>query len=194
MMPICGVPAVSRLLSSLEASGFLETVIVIAQEDKVTVPLLKELLVQDDENDAEAANSKSSNSVGKEDPILGTYQIIQSKPHLVLESNVSMKITVLPLHENCSGSIEALRKVEEAAIVPSTSNMVVLPGDLVVLEISVLRNLCDTHRQGYQGSPSRTNASADTYIPTACSVLLADVGEVDEHGVPLKESAKVWFI
>jgi hypothetical protein len=45
----------------------------------------------------------------------------------------------------------------------------------VVFEASAIQKLVDTHRQGSQ---------------TACTMLLADVAEEDEHGVPLKESAK----
>jgi hypothetical protein len=52
--------------------------------------------------------------------------------------------------------------------------MVVVPGDLVVL---------------------KKNINLDALIrsddESACTALLVDVGEMDEHGVPLKESAKV---
>jgi hypothetical protein len=61
---------------------------------------------------------------------------------------------------------------------------VVLPGDLVVFETSVLAQLVDAHRQ----------SNLTSSVSTACTVLLADVGEQDEHGVPLKESSKVRFV
>ena len=184
MMPICGIPVVTRLLSTIEASGFQECVVVLAPDDKSTIPHFKDMFVKDDddENDANASNSATKDNNNR---LAGSYQMTTSKPYIVLESETTnMKITILPLHDDCEGSIDALRKVEEAGVVPDTSHMVVMPGDLVVFDTSVLCNLCDTHRQGYhQGG-----------ISTACTVLLADVGEQDEHGVPLKESAKVGTI
>lgn len=189
MMPIGGIPVVTRLLVTLEASGFQECVVVLAPDDKVTIPYLKEILLKEDENDASASNNKNignnnHNSEDQANPLAGKYQLTATKPYLVLESETTMKITILPLHDDCQGSIDALRKVEEASVVPDTSHMVLLPGDLVVFDTTVLCNLCDTHRQGYETGINGSDRS------TACTVLLADVGEQDEHGVPLKESAK----
>ena len=137
------------------------------------------------ENDASGANNMNSNSISH--PMAGSYQVTSSKPSLVLESAIHMKITIISLQEDCQGSIDALRKVEEMGPVPTASNMVVLPGDLVVFDPSVISNLCDAHRQGYCQGPSSA-----IKMSTACTVLLADVGEQDEHGAPLKESAKVY--
>jgi NDP-sugar pyrophosphorylase family protein len=148
MMPICGVPVVFRLLRCLEASGFSECVIAIAQDDDVTIPALK-----------------------KEE----AFRQVASTPNLVVESiSTKMKVSVLLLGE-CPGSVEVLRQVEGAQVIPKSSNIVVFPGDLVVFEASAIQKLVDTHRRG----PT-----------TACTMLLADVAEEDEHGVPLKESAK----
>lgn len=172
MLPVAGIPVVSRLLTAIQTSGFQETVLLLSHDDKLTVPHLKKELVKENDKDK-----------GKSYRITSTKQSL-----LVLEFEDSMKITILTLAEDCRGSIDALRKVEEADVVPTASNMVVIPGDLVVFDASVLSNLCDTHRQGYQGMP---NGAKSKKMTTACTVLLADVGEQDEHGVPLKESAKV---
>jgi NDP-sugar pyrophosphorylase family protein len=155
MMPICGVPVVFRLLRCLEASGFSECVIAIAQDDDVTIPALT-----------------------KEEQ---GFREVASKPNLVVQStSTQMKVTVLRIGE-CPGSVEVLRQVEGAAVIPKSSNIVVFPGDLVVFEASAIQKLVDTHRQGLTTKAKPT---------TACTMLLADVGEEDEHGVPLKESAK----
>lgn len=91
-----------------------------------------------------------------------------------------MKVTLFSLSVNCSGSAEALRQVDD--LVPQKSNIVVLPGDLVVMETSVLTQLVKAHRQ--------SNLPPNN-MSTAVTMILADVGEQDEHGVPLKESSKV---
>jgi len=190
MMPICGIPVVTRLLSALEASGFQECVVVLAAGDQVTIPHLKQVLLAEDNDNAEHnanvnASSSKSNKQDKVDPLTGSYRITSSKPYLVLESEMAMKITFLSTADDCQGSIDALRKVEEAGVVNSSSNMMVVPGDLMVFDTSVLSNVCDTHREGCAGGSTKEGVS------TACTVLLTDVGEQDEHGVPLKESAKV---
>jgi GTP:adenosylcobinamide-phosphate guanylyltransferase len=86
----------------------------------------------------------------------------------------NQKITILELSEDCFGSVDALRQVEAKNIVHAQTRMVVVPGDLVVL---------------------KKNINLDALIrsddESACTALLVDVGEMDEHGVPLKESAKV---
>jgi len=95
-------------------------------------------------------------------------------------NKTNMKVTLHTLSDDCSGSAEALRQVND--VIPPNSNLVVLPGDLVVLETSVLTQLVNSHRQ--------SNLPPNN-MSTACTMLLADVGEQDENGIPLKESSKV---
>lgn len=97
---------------------------------------------------------------------------VQQEPHVVLVSS-SVRVTLVRLDE-CPGSMEAWRRIEKSNLVAPTSSIVIVPGDLVVAESSALARLVATHRQG----------------AAALTMLLADVGETDEHGVPLKESAK----
>lgn len=84
------------------------------------------------------------------------------------------KITLLKLSEDCFGSADALRQVEAKHIIHPKTRVVVIPGDLVILK----RHL-------------NLDALIRPSNDSACTTLLIDVGEVDEHGVPLKESAKV---
>ena len=89
--------------------------------------------------------------------------------------------------------MDALRQIEDAQIVPADSHLVVLPGDLVVLQAESLKRLMDRHRRGSGQQQPRWMAAAarkSSPPPAACTVLLADVAEVDEQGNPLKESAK----
>lgn len=84
-------------------------------------------------------------------------------------------ITVIKIGDDCFGSIDALRKLEQEKVVPESCHMIVLPGDLVVLQPQQFLALLQ---------PSQDKEAA-------CTTLLVDVGEQDEHGIPLKESAKV---
>jgi len=83
-------------------------------------------------------------------------------------------LTVIRLSSACFGTVDALREVEETKVVHVSSRLVVIPGDLVFFQKNI--NLDPLLRP-----PSESD----------CAVLLVDVGEVDEHGIPLKESVKV---
>jgi len=84
----------------------------------------------------------------------------------------SMTIRVQSLSSDCKGSADALRQVT----IDPRSHAVVMPGDLVLEGGGVLGLLADAHRCGGGA--------------VAATVLLSDVGEVDEKGVLIKESAK----
>ena len=106
----------------------------------------------------------------------------QDSPDATGDSNVTVisvkgrpqTVTVVRLSPECYGTADALREVEETKVVHPSTRLVVVPGDLVFLQKSV--NL-----DSLLHPPSESD----------CAVLLVDVGEVDEHGIPLKESAKV---
>ncbi len=83
-------------------------------------------------------------------------------------------IKVVKLSADCFGPVDALREIEESKIIHPSTRVVIFPGDLVFLEKNI--NLDALLRP-----PSECD----------CTVLLVDVGEVDENGLPLKESAKV---
>jgi len=93
----------------------------------------------------------------------------------------TLVITCVPVVGDSAGSVQALQALD----IPITSHVLVLPGDLVVVEPSCLEALVQAHRQGTNDTFAKMTEPA-----TACTMLLVDVGEQDEHGVPLKESAK----
>jgi hypothetical protein len=109
--------------------------------------------------------------LGGNDP---TEVIEESNPTVISVKGRSQQLIVLKLSPDCFGTVDALREVEETKIVHRSSRLVVFPGDLVFLQKEV--NLDPLLRP-----PSDSD----------CAILLVDVGEVDEHGIPLKESAKV---
>jgi len=186
LMPVGGVPILSRLLDTIQSSGFSSSIIAVSGDDSVTVPFLKDhgFSVKDSATTTDKPDVTA-------DPFLDQQHGLEhgsSNPHVTLEQKdisnnkalQSFEVTVVPLSEDCAGSAEALRQLD--ASIPSKSHVVVIPGDLVVLEEKILTKLVDTHRQG--------NVEVLTNPHSAVTMLLADVGEQDEHGIPLKESAK----
>jgi translation initiation factor eIF-2B subunit gamma len=130
-----------------------------------------------------SSSKQTKNKIIKE----GTAVRLQSK----MESKKKLTIVNIAGKEPCSGSVEAIRRVEQMNLIPSKSNIIVLPGDLVILEYDPNRvdgaltnplvQLAMKHQKGGAGGGGTV----------ACTVLLSDVGEVDEQsGLPLKESAK----
>lgn len=86
----------------------------------------------------------------------------------------SQTITIVKLSPECFGPVDALREVEDTKIVHPSTRLLVVPGDLVFLQK-------DISLDALLRPPSESD----------CTILLVDIGENDEHGVPLKESAKV---
>ena len=149
LLPVAGISIIVRQLHVLAACNFSDCVIAVACDDVST-----------------SASLKCVDEMKQRSTSCFTFK-------------GSLKITLHQLPEDCSGSVQALRDVEDTFVFAPASHVVVIPGDLVITDKVVLEQLANMHRQGYMG-PTKT----------ACSVLLADVGEQDENGVPLKESAK----
>jgi translation initiation factor eIF-2B subunit gamma len=140
---------VVRQLHALKECGFIHCVLATAHEDKVTYGVLKQV---------DGLQHISGNSFLLKD---------------------SLAVTLHQLPEDCAGSLQALKNIEDLSLFSPSSHVVVLPGDLVITDSSVIKDAANSHRQGYSET-----------LETACTVLLADVGEEDENGIPLKESAK----
>lgn len=124
-------------------------------------------------------------------------------------------ITVITMPKECNGSADAMRYIIAANIIETQSHVMVLPADLVLygnmtdantattsntndnydynsngdqeqdhVIVDALGSLADVHRREYR-------VGVEKGMPLGMSMLLADVGEEDESGVPLKESSKV---
>lgn len=203
-----------RLLDTVAAAGFESCVVVVAKDDIGTVPTL--VNANGGQYELQASNNITDNGSGSTEfesvgsfshpmaflrkPSSGTSNNNNHKSSSSSSSSF-FKVTVVPVSEDCAGSAEALKQLElldssnasapsspssgKLLLLPSTSHVVVLPGDLVVLDPKALIQLVDAHRQG------NILPSSKQHRHSAVTMLLADVGEQDEHGIPLKESAKV---
>jgi translation initiation factor eIF-2B subunit gamma len=182
LLPIAGVPNLIRLLKCLQQSRFEKIVLVLSEEDEVTLSVIekewKDSLVQDDSKPRSRAQS---------DGMIPTHtRMIKLDPRC--------QVQIAFVDSACTGSAHALRIVHN--LFPVSSNLVILPGDLVLLSSGALKNLVQTHRvrsrtpAGSTSSVPVSHSSGLPLPPVACTILLGDVGEVDEHGSPLKESAK----
>lgn len=157
LLPIAGIPNILRLLEGL--AYVPQIVIAVSAEDSVTAPLLQTSL------SSESSSTTRPTDAG--DDSIDDVTIIPVKGR-------AQTITVIKLSAECLGPVDALREVEESKLVHPATRLVVIPGDLVLLQK-------DISLDALMRPPSESD----------CAVLLVDVGEVDEHGAPLKESAKV---
>lgn len=157
------VAGVPSILRLLEnLSSFPQIVVVINAEDSQTLSVLQQIATLLEGNENVQERGEEQSSSG-------------NSWTLEMKNNKSQTITVLKLGGECFGPVDAMRQVEETKVIHESTRIVVFPGDLVMLE-NVLLDLAALLRP----SPD-----------SACTALLVDVGETDEHGVPLKESAKV---
>lgn len=198
LLPVAGTSILRHLLGSVASAGFSRCIVAVGASDNGLTA--KSILSE------EAAATAAGSSSG-----VGGSSISRVSDHVLrmavggssasgggkkskasaTSAGKSMDISIVTLGVNCGGSADAVRHLSSAGAVPANSHLVVLPGDLVLASSlgdgSSLRLLADAHRRGQQ---KREGASA-SFAPPACTLLLSDVGDEDENGIPLKESAKV---
>jgi len=188
LLPVAGMPILHRLLFHLLHARFQKCVIACSHLDKGLT--------------LESIQSNPNVTSIKTDVYKETGQAIlqlQFHPDSKLKSTKTksnptfntMHLTILDLPPTCEGSCDALQYIckNQLAHHP-TSHVVVLPSDLILddatnglrqkenKEGDILTSLVNTHRQGYEESN------------VAVTMLMSDVGDEDEQGLPLKESAK----
>lgn len=172
LLPVAGIPSIVRLLESL--SAFSQIVIAVAEDDTKTLPTLLGTnrntdmavasLVKGPEEQQSMATSANSDTTGT------------SSWELKSEIKRGQRIHLVKLSLDCYGSIDALRIVEETKLIHPETRIVVFPGDLVIL------------KKNTEFLNALIRPASDD---VACTAMLVDVLEQDEHGLPLKESAKV---
>ena len=198
LLPVAGKTILSRLLGSVASAGFSRCIVAVGASDNG----LTAKSILSEEAAATAAGSSSGaggSSISRvSDHVLrmavgGSSASGGGKKNKASAASAgkSMDISIVTLGVNCGGSADAVRHLSSAGAVPANSHLVVLPGDLVLASSlgdgTSLRLLADAHRRGQQ---EREGAPA-SFAPPACTLLLSDVGDEDENGIPLKESAKV---
>mmetsp|Transcript_4021 Transcript_4021/g.5835 ORF Transcript_4021/g.5835 Transcript_4021/m.5835 type:complete len:579 (-) Transcript_4021:751-2487(-) len=176
LLPLAGRPIIQHLIQKLIAACFEDVIIAIAAEDEVTVPSLIEM---------GATPQKCQEEGGK----LPLQRLNIGKT----------KLKVIQLSAECGGSADALRFIcslndgseGTGGIIPTDSHVMVMPGDLILYgdlcdenDGDVLSKLADVHRTNFR------LGMVGQGPPLALTLLLTDVGETDESGIPLKESAK----
>jgi hypothetical protein len=196
LLPVAGTSILRRLLGSVASAGFSRCVVAVAASDnELTV---KSILSE------EVSLAGSSSAVGGSSMSRVSDHVLRltvgdtsasgggkrSKASAAGASK-SMDISIVTLDANCGGSADAIRHLSNSGAVPVNSHLVVIPGDLVLASSlgdgGSLRLLADAHRRGQQFM----EGAVASFAPPACTLLLSDVGDEDENGMPLKESAKV---
>eukprot|EP00536_Pseudo-nitzschia_multiseries_P003866 jgi/Psemu1/318268/estExt_fgenesh1_pm.C_610017 len=165
LLPVAGIPSIVRLLESL--SAFSQIVIAIAEDDTKTLPTLLGTNHNTDQTVASLVRGPPENQ-----------SVSTATPCWELKSELKrgQKLHVVKLlTEDLHGSLDVLRIIEETKLIHPETRMVVFPGDLVILKKNT----------EFLDALIRP-ASEDV----ACTAMLVDVLEQDEHGLPLKESAK----
>ena len=196
LLPVAGIPCLARLLDRLCMMSVQNIVLTISSEDTATVPTLlgqpNQEFVQIDNKDGESKSSKDGTSNKK-------WTLVRKKNLSGKDSQpLKQTITIMALSKEveCFGSIDAWKQIELAKIIPESSHVVILPGDLV------LSSLEEDTKSGTVGQSSSlfgldsmfrrpTTVTKSLQPSPACTMVLVDVGEQDENGIPLKESAKV---
>ena len=216
LLPLAGRPLLHHLLEHCEGIGMEKIVIAIGSDDDVTADslvgmgcIMSNVTLKDNDespvddahahahagvvtmtptasNDSTLTTNKGS-GVNIDTPATEACKIVGMKFH-------GVDICLITLPAECAGSADALRCISSANAISEKSHVMVLPADLVLYGqlsskdessgVDALGSLADVHRREYR-------IGIENGMPLAMSMLLADVGEEDENGVPLKESAKV---
>jgi NDP-sugar pyrophosphorylase family protein len=209
-LPVVGQPIVVRLLQQLIVAGFCRAIVVMNEAEDIS-PLFGSFV-----SDSISTTTGSSSAHPPDSTSNPTAHHHHEKHNATCSFQMTdqggggggggrqLHVSIVRIPNACPSNIEALRIAME--YIPSTSHTVVLPGDLIVADAHVLKDLVHLHRkaaltaecQRYHRHYHKIHSSSSSEPPqdllppptTACTILLTDVGEVSEQGIPLKESAK----
>ena len=156
MLPVVGIPILFRLLQALEVCGFIETVVTLRHDDSVTREAFLHSTGSFPHPYKVVKSSANENSVGNTSPHHGK---IQTLPLIV--KSPQMKVTIVNFTTPSSGSVEAIRLAD--AYIPSRSHIVVIPGDLMVLNAEPIKSLIHTHRCNSSGIPMWSSGSITSH-------------------------------
>jgi len=209
LLPIGGEPVLLRLLNTIQCSDIDHVVVAVAQHDNLTLQMLKDhyksaavsttplhhiSLPLGASNNNNLGTLTSLNVAGVPTTAFGTNnKALKQQPFTI--SLVHLKAA------DCAGSADAVRylsslqtistsssgsKTDKKPLLPLTSTVLLMAADLVLEGKGIVGLLAEAHRRGAVIGSATNGTSAVSSI----TMLLSDVGEEDENGVPLKESAK----
>lgn len=193
LLPLGGEPVILRLLNSVQCSDITNVILAVAQHDTLTLHVLKEHYKSATVSTVQLFTSSLSSAGGTN---VGTLTLL-TVPGKAKQAP-AFTISIVHLSADSVGSADAVRYLatlnttsgtaaNRKPLLPLTSNVLLLTADLVLEGKGLLGLLADAHRRGSViGSCSNGTAAV-----ASITMLLSDVGEEDENGVPLKESAKV---
>ena len=210
LLPIGGEPVLLRLLNTIQCSDINHVVVAVSQHDNLTLQMLN------DHYKSAAVSTTPLHHISlplgtSSNDNLGTLTSL-SVPGVPTATfgtnNKALKqqpFTISLVHlkaADCAGSADAVRylsslqtispsssgaKTDKKPLLPLTSNVLLMTADLVLEGKGIVGLLAEAHRRGAVIGSATNGTSAVSSI----TMLLSDVGEEDENGVPLKESAKV---
>lgn len=190
LLPVAGISPLARLLHTLHA--FPQIVVTISFDDVKTVDFIREV-----------ATFRRTTADGTDDAVTNIDRDDKGPDNVwEFESKIvpGQPIYVVQLSQDCFGSVDALRQVEMTKIIHPSTRIVVFPGDVVFMTSPdettqlldpLMRPRASSSTSASHGVGGRNDDIEDEI---ACTLLLVDVLELDEHDVPLKESAKVSMI
>ena len=205
LLPVAGIPCLVRLLDRLCTLSVQNVVIAISADDATTLQALlqqpnQEFIIQKGGGEPAGTSSDNKNNNESDGATTNnkTWTLLRNKG-LSGSNTQKQTITIMALSTDteCYGSIDAWKQIETSKIIPDSSHVVILPGDLIL-------SAAETGKEGdVSGGSSSTifgidamfrrpsSTSSSNSLSPACTMLLVDVGEKDENGIPLKESSKV---
>ena len=192
LLPIAGTTILRRLLDAISSAGLTRCVVAVSSTDGGTTAtsLLSESGVS-----SITVTEGTMQRLRLDGSMAGIAKSSKGKKDAHPGASRAMDITVASLGASCGGSADAIRHLSSMDLLPERSHVVVMPGDLVLGSAegdgSVLRLLADAHRRGQAMPLEQQRRVPSSRLPPAWTALLSDVGDEDENGVPLKESAKV---
>jgi len=186
LLPLAGKPILHHLIQHCGDIGMNHVIIAISVYDDVTKNSLvsgigakeieKDVVVLADNGDGEKKETEDG-----EAEVVTRYQLKYR----------DMDLSIMAMPSDCAGSADAIRVIQRQGAISDSSHVMVMPADLILYpkiccddqHSNALGALADVHRREYRVGLKKE-------VPLAMSMLLADVGEEDENGIPLKESSK----
>ena len=177
LLPLAGTPLLSLTLTNLKNTPVSLGNIIVCTRDGLTEPVEECVRSWEQSQSAkDAAAAAASAGISK-----------KGKTHTANDKDSIKCVTIPQSSPGSGGVITYLTSV--TSIIPPTSNIIVIPGDIVLSPGGIFNLLADSHYRSVDGS------SGNTDVIRGVTMMLSDVGEsVTDPGTglttPVKESKK----